>query len=168
MTGMPKVSKRSAPLRLHKGAVLPLAPSFVRLAHNKVFVRVRCEVPVCANAREVPMARAARAKKQRALGTTITREALAQIGVFGALPEMPVLVTFVRRGISCDDDNLAGAFKAFRDGLADAIGIDDRHTRESKTTRALYTFRYEQGPSQRSDKGFDLTIELPNHLGRTA
>jgi hypothetical protein len=38
----------------------------------------------------------------------------------------PVVVTLTRLGHrNLDDDNLAGAFKAVRDGIADALGKDD-------------------------------------------
>lgn len=41
-----------------------------------------------------------------------------------------VVVTLARiapGGVPLDDDNLRGALKATRDGVADALGIDDRH-----------------------------------------
>jgi hypothetical protein len=40
---------------------------------------------------------------------------------------LPVVVTLIRTSKgSLDDDNLRGALKAVRDGVADALGIDDR------------------------------------------
>lgn len=49
----------------------------------------------------------------------------------------PMVVTFTRVSArALDDDNLSSAFKHVRDGVADALGIDDRDPRVS--------WRYEQ------------------------
>ena len=37
-----------------------------------------------------------------------------------------------RQGNAPDDDGMVGMMKAYRDGIADAIGIDDRHFRMEK------------------------------------
>lgn len=44
---------------------------------------------------------------------------------------LPVVVTLTRIAPSAglDDDNLRGALKACRDGVADALGVDDRDAR---------------------------------------
>ncbi len=40
--------------------------------------------------------------------------------------KLPVTVTMTRVSVRrIDDDNLAGAFKSIRDGIADAFGVDD-------------------------------------------
>jgi hypothetical protein len=56
--------------------------------------------------------------------------ALTRAGV--SSPTWPVAVTFTRISPGyLDDDNLRGAFKAYRDGVADWLGVDDRDARVS-------------------------------------
>lgn len=63
--------------------------------------------------------KAARVKAQRA----------AMIALPSSLP-IPCIVTMTRIAPrALDDDNLQGAFKAVRDGIADRLGIDDRDPR---------------------------------------
>ncbi|NII53568.1 endodeoxyribonuclease RusA [Luteibacter sp. SG786] len=53
-------------------------------------------------------------------------------------PPLPVVVRLVRIAPrSLDDDNLQGVFKAIRDGVADAYGIDDKD-------RSRIRFEYDQ------------------------
>ncbi|HCS17686.1 MAG TPA: endodeoxyribonuclease RusA [Erythrobacter sp.] len=62
----------------------------------------------------------------------LTRGAIAKHGVatFEGEDRIPVRITFYppdrRRR---DDDNMVGSFKAYRDGIADALGVDDRRFR---------------------------------------
>jgi hypothetical protein len=73
-----------------------------------------------ANAHEHWRARQKRAKQQRFI-------AYALVGRhFKYLPSFPVTVKFTRLAPrKLDSDNLAGACKAARDGVADVYGIDD-------------------------------------------
>lgn len=72
------------------------------------------------NTREHWSRRAKRAQAERAL----IRMRLA--GVRGWPPALPVNVTLTRVGPrKLDDDNLQGACKPTRDGVADALGVDD-------------------------------------------
>lgn len=86
-------------------------------------------LPSAANLREHKFARARRVKRQRAAGYALTlsattREERAALLVDG------VVVTLTRQSPrALDDDNLASAFKAVRDGVADALDIDDRDPR---------------------------------------
>lgn len=146
------------PLRLKRGAVTALPPTVARLDATAVLVRVRgYHVPVTPNLREHWATRANRAKSQRAIGACCARLCFAT----GELAlTFPLEVTFVRHGIACDDDNLAGAFKSIRDGIAEYLGVDDRNTRASATTTEAYRFRYEQGPSKRSGQGFDVIFRV--------
>lgn len=85
------------------------------------------EVPIHtvseANTRGHWGAKNARAQDQR---ETIKLVASAHLRA-SALPRN-LVVKLVRIGVGhLDDDNLRGAFKAIRDGLADFIGIDDKH-----------------------------------------
>jgi hypothetical protein len=63
--------------------------------------------------------RAKRAQEQRA----VVRMRLA---VIRQLPALPAVVTLTRIGPrTLDGDNLQGALKSVRDGVADALGVDD-------------------------------------------
>lgn len=77
------------------------------------------------NARENWRAKAARAKAQR----STARNAMFQIR--DAVPNaFSLRVTITRIAPrELDDDNLAGSGKHVRDGIADALGIDDRDPR---------------------------------------
>lgn len=49
---------------------------------------------------------------------------------FAGKGKIPVSVTFFPPDNRLrDDDNMVGSFKAFRDGIADALGVDDRRFR---------------------------------------
>src|SRR5271157_4200427 len=72
------------------------------------------------NVREHWSKRAARAQEQRA----VTRMRLAVVREWP--PRLPAVVTLTRVGPrALDDDNLQGSLKAVRDGVADALGVDD-------------------------------------------
>lgn len=75
------------------------------------------------NRRDHWSGRAARAKEQRSFVCLVARPQLR------GLP-FPLRVLLVRVGPrQLDCDNLRGALKACRDGVADALGIDDRDPR---------------------------------------
>lgn len=78
-----------------------------------------------ANRRDLPLWVAERTRQQR----SATRETLLTMA--GERPELPVVVSITRiapdEGI--DDDNLGGACKHVRDGVADWLGVDDRDPR---------------------------------------
>lgn len=81
-----------------------------------------------ANQREHWRPKAARAKKQRAAAQLLVRAALREPR--GEPFHFPVAVIITRIAPRVlDDDNLAGAAKSVRDGVADALGIDDRDPR---------------------------------------
>jgi len=54
-------------------------------------------------------------------------------------------ITMTRRGRKMDDDNLGGAFKAVRDGIADALQIDDGDERLSWIPRQERAWSEKQG-----------------------
>ena len=88
-------------------------------------MRIKYEIPMklpsCANLREHWSARARRARNHRESGRWHT--AVAIMG--NPLPaRMRITLTRIapRR---LDSDNVASAFKGLRDGIADALGIDD-------------------------------------------
>jgi hypothetical protein len=82
------------------------------------------------NAREHRMVRASRTKRERHAAHWMMLDAKR--------PPLPVVVRLVRIAPRAfDDDNLQGAFKAVRDGVADAYGIADNN-------RSLIRFEYDQ------------------------
>lgn len=71
------------------------------------------------NAREHHLARSRRVKKERTTACIVVKSATRQF-------PLPVVVTMTRLSAGkLDDDNIPGACKAIRDGIADAYGIDD-------------------------------------------
>jgi hypothetical protein len=71
------------------------------------------------NAREHHFVRARRSKLHRETAFVLMKNT-------GTPPELPLTVTMTRIGFgTLDDDNLASAFKAARDGVADWLGVDD-------------------------------------------
>ncbi len=81
-----------------------------------------------ANTREHWAKRAKRAQSHRQHAHTVTR-----VWLLGSVPKtLPAIVTLTRLAPrTLDDDNLRGALKAVRDGVADALGVDDRDPRVS-------------------------------------
>ncbi len=83
--------------------------------------------------RGAAMAAARRRRDQRAMAKLVVG-----MHVRSCLVALPAVVTLTRLAPSSglDDDNLRGALKSVRDGVADALGLDDRDPRVS--------WRYEQ------------------------
>lgn len=101
----------------------------------KVSLQVPIKVLSEANLREHWATRARRAKGQR---KTVAQELWAHTGKPRATLDRPLAVTLTRIAPrALDDDNLAGGFKHVRDGIADWLGIDDRHD-------GLVAYRYQQ------------------------
>lgn len=81
------------------------------------------------------------AQRWRMPAKAMARGALVS-GVLSALERGQLEVTLVRVAArALDDDNLRGALKAVRDGVADALGIDDRDP------RVTWSYRQDRGPS---------------------
>ena len=95
------------------------------------------------NRREHWAVRADRARMQR-------NAALLTVWSMAQPNRLPVVVTMTRvapsRGL--DDDNLRGALKSVRDGIADAFQVDDRDPR--------IQWRYEQ----RRGKDYAVEVEI--------
>lgn len=71
------------------------------------------------NAREHWAKRARRNKQERTIARMLVRDGLSK-------ESRLVKVVLTRKGPRLlDSDNLAGSFKSIRDGIADALGIDD-------------------------------------------
>lgn len=68
------------------------------------------------------------------------------------MPNLPVAVTLTRLSAgTLDDDNLQGAFKAIRDGVADAYGVPDNDPR--------IAWRYSQERCKRGQFGVRIEVE---------
>ncbi len=90
-----------------------------------------------------PMARCGRTKRERNTGYLIGKA----MGV-----KAPVTVTFTRYSVGViDDDNLPACFKAIRDGIADAAGVDDG-------PNGGITWRYQQEKVSRGCYGFSVEL----------
>ena len=100
------------------------------------------------NAREHWRVRAKRVKAER----TIARLLTAQNARNAVLP---LVVTMTRLSAGTpDDDNLQGAMKAARDGIADAFGVDDK-------AGSGLTWRYAQEKVPRGTYGIRVRLESP-------
>lgn len=90
-----------------------------------------------------------RVKSEKSAAHIATTDALRGFRVQSAT------VTLTRRapGNGLDDDNLSGSMKAFRDGVAAAIGIDDADKRVQ--------YRYAQERVGRSGWGVRIEIQCP-------
>lgn len=104
-----------------------------------------------ANAHEHWRKRQERAKRQRGLAKMVT------LGSFGGRNiRLPLVVTLTRIAPrQFDSDNAVGACKHVRDGVADALDIDDRDPR--------VTWRYAQRRAQDGDD----TIRYVSRAGGT-
>jgi hypothetical protein len=98
------------------------------------------------NAREHWRARAARVKKERGGAFLVVR-------MGACYPDsLPVVVTLTRLSAgTLDSDNLQGAMKAIRDGVADAYGVADNDP--------LITWKYEQERCARGNYGVRIEVE---------
>jgi hypothetical protein len=89
------------------------------------------ELPVrlrnTSNARDGWRATAKKAKAVRTLTRNLANNAIA---IDGELMRFPLVVRLVYIGPrQLDDDGVASAVKSLRDGVADALGVDDRDPR---------------------------------------
>lgn len=106
---------------------------------NERFARVEMDMSVVsgANLREHWARRAKRAADHR------KRAWLACFGITSWVPFAPVTVTLTRVAPrALDDDNLAYAFKAVRDGVADALQVRDNDP------RIVWNYTQEKGPAR--------------------
>lgn len=77
-----------------------------------------------------------RAKAQRKHAELVSLRAKHHLGVHKPEFDPPCTVTMTRISPrELDDDNLAGALKHVRDGIADALGINDRDPRVTWATK---------------------------------
>jgi hypothetical protein len=93
--------------------------------------------------------RSKRSKNERQ-GTMYALMAVLGDGRRAGMPRPPLRVLLTRLGPgTLDSDNLPGAFKAARDGVADFLGIDDRHDH-------LVSYEY----AQEKQKQYGVRIEI--------
>ena len=104
------------------------------------------------NARKHWAAKAKAAKSYRATCWALAKEAGLSVDWDGAVH---LWITFTPPSLRAyDDDNLIAAFKSGRDGLADALGINDKR------------FRVQPWVSEKSIKGGSVCVKLspgPEH-----
>lgn len=105
------------------------------------------------NDREHFSQRLKRVKREKEAAYTA---AIAAFRSVGGMQVRTAVVTLTRLapGNGLDDDNLTGSMKAFRDGVAAAIGIDDADKRVQ--------YRYAQERVGRSGWGVRIDIWCPN------
>ncbi len=101
-----------------------------------------------ANAHEHWRLRQKRAKAQRSTAGVVVLAALREPGRPRVAPPCTVTLTRLAPSNGLDTDNLAGSQKHVRDGIADALGIDDRNP--------AVTWLYDQ---QRGPWGVRICIE---------
>lgn len=110
-------------------------------------------LPSAANMREHWRSRHRRAKTQRLMGRIMVS---TMTGVWPAAPEPGTVVTLTRIApCPLDDDNLAAAFKAVRDGIADGLGIRDNDPRVS------WRYAQRRGKPREYAIEADLVIAVP-------
>lgn len=118
---------------------------------------VEIEIPVrlvsLLNSREHHMARARRAKQQRSLARLQTIARLCRSPLWARVANGCYLVVTITRIAprKLDSDNLAGSAKHVRDGIADALGIDDGSD--------LVTWLYAQSKGFPREYGCQVRIE---------
>lgn len=106
-----------------------------------------------ANMREHWSAKANRARLQRQFTKVSLGPHFRKIMITGAFT-----ITLTRVGVRpLDDDNLARSFKAIRDGVADALGIDDGS--------ALLTWKYDQMRGRPKEYAVKIQIEPQSGKG---
>ncbi len=116
---------------------------------NPISFTLPIRLVAASNAREHWRAIAARKKEQRSIGALWTRGVFRELTLPGRKPGKFV-VTITRIGKRrMDDDNLAGSAKYLRDGIADALGIDDGDTK-----RVMWCYAQEIG------KGYAVRVAI--------
>jgi hypothetical protein len=102
------------------------------------------------NQRDHWAVRAKRTKRARMIVALRLRSAMTRRALLGRHNDAEVVtLTRISSGL-LDDDNLRGALKACRDGVADALGIDDRDPRVA--------WRYDQRRGKRGQYAVEITI----------
>lgn len=106
-----------------------------------------CKTVSESNERSHPFERARRVKEHRKTAGWQTRAKVDHRELL-ATSDVDVTLTRVAPSGGLDDDNLRGALKAIRDGVADALGVDDGDPRVG--------WKYGQ---RRGPYGVEVTIE---------
>ena len=103
--------------------------------------RIDAPIPSRANERKHWAEKRRITKAQRDEAQMLAKSALRRKRL--AFPVTVLLTRVSPREL--DDDNLRGAFKAFRDGIADALGVDDRDP------RVKWQYAQEKGKPQHAE-----------------
>lgn len=124
------------------------------VARTVIVFDVHVRLVSVANLREHWATRAARNKRHRGDAYRATAYELASLRTWARTPDTarPMTITITRIAPrKLDSDNLASSAKAVRDGIADALGIDDGSE--------LVTWRYEQTKRLPREYGCQVRIE---------
>ena len=112
-----------------------------------------------ANTRSHWAARHRRASEGRELATLYLRMVMAT----EPAPEMPVVVTLTRISPrQLDEDNLSRAFKAIRDGVADALlptNVGNQHRRWADDSDGQILWLYAQRKGEPKEHAVEIKIE---------
>jgi len=124
-------------------------------------VRVESEANLQAASYGQRMAKARRTKIQRSIAKNMVGQALRDIGIrpgyfdAGNKDCLVVLTRIAPR--SLDDDNLPRSFKAIRDGIAEALGMDD-----NTKSKLKWQYAQEKGPP----KQYAIRIQIQPREGQ--
>lgn len=105
-------------------------------------------LPIRPNQRLHPMALARQNRQQRTIGHHLLLAAAGGKGVLRFRKALPLVIDLVRVGPRrADDDNIDAAFKSIRDGIAEALEVDDGS--DAITWQTHQITRSGQPPAQR-------------------
>lgn len=113
-------------------------------AAERVCISLPLKIVSVANLREHWRVRANRASHQRCLTMLVVQNKVPK-------DDAPTEVTLTRISArALDDDNLASAFKAVRDGVADALGLKDNDKR--------LAWKYAQRKGKKGESAAEVTL----------
>ncbi len=101
-----------------------------------------------------------RHKRRRSIRSAVGLVVVGALRGAGVTAPCGVLLTRCAPSGGLDDDNLVSSLKAARDGVADALGIDDRDPRVS--------WSYAQRRGKRGEWAVEVCIKRRNQTGKIA
>lgn len=101
----------------------PVSPQDLQRA--RIVAEHPMSLPSCANLAEHWRTKAKRAKAHRLAGRIVTLDRAGSVRLPLTKGQMATITLTRIAARKLDSDNVASAFKAVRDGVADALGVDD-------------------------------------------